>query len=49
MKLSMEKITAKSGKLTAKTVKTIRSAPKKTADKTVSIKDAFVAGYRDGK
>jgi hypothetical protein len=42
-------ISKTTGKFTAKTIKVIKSTPKKTAEKTKSVKDSFVAGYNDGK
>jgi hypothetical protein len=45
--MKIEKITAKTGKLTALTLETIKSTPRKTAGKSKSLKDAFVSGYRE--
>jgi len=47
--MKVENISAKTGRLTAKTLDAIKKAPKKTGDKTKSIKDAFVNGYQTGK
>jgi hypothetical protein len=47
--MKVEKLSAKTGRITAKTLATIKAAPKKTANKTGSIKNAFVSGYRNGK
>jgi hypothetical protein len=46
--MKIEKITEKTGKITALTFEAIKSTPRKTADKSKSLKDAFVSGYRDG-
>lgn len=47
--MKVENISTKTGKLTAKTLGAIKAAPKKTGNKTKSIKDAFVSGYQNGK
>ena len=47
--MKVEKISAKTGKLTAKTLGALKAAPKKTGHKTKNIKDAFVSGYQTGK
>ena len=47
--MKVEKISAKTGKLTAKTLGAIKAAPKKTGDKTKAVKEAFVSGYQTGK
>ena len=47
--MKVEKFSAKTGKFTAKTLDAIKKAPKKTGDKTKSIKDAFINGYQTGK
>ncbi|MFN7318209.1 MAG: hypothetical protein ACK5S6_01755 [bacterium] len=46
--MKIEKITEKTGKITALTLEAIKSTPRKTADKSKSLKDAFVSGYREG-
>lgn len=46
--MNTEKITEKTGLMTAKMLKAVKNAPKKTADKGKSLKDAFVEGYREG-
>lgn len=45
--MKIEKITEKTGKLTALTLGAIKSTPSKTANKSKSLKDAFVSGYRE--
>lgn len=47
--MKIENISVKTGKLTAKTLGAVKAAPKKTGNKTKSIKDAFVNGYQAGK
>lgn len=47
--MKIENISVKTGKLTAKTLGAIKSAPKKTGNKSKAIKEAFVAGYQTGK
>ena len=47
--MKVESISAKTGKLTAKTLGAIKAAPKKTGNKTKSVKEAFVSGYQTGK
>lgn len=44
--MKLESISKKTGKITAKTLGAIKSAPKATGNKTKSIKDAFVSGYK---
>lgn len=46
--MKTEKITEKTGLMTAKMLKAVKTAPKKTADKGKSLKNAFVEGYREG-
>lgn len=46
--MNIEKITEKTGKITALTLEAIKSTPRKTAEKSKSLKDAFVSGYREG-
>lgn len=46
--MKTEKITEKTGLVTAKMLKAVKNAPRKTADKGKSLKDAFVDGYREG-
>lgn len=45
--MNIEAITEKTGKLTALTLGTIKSTPRKTAEKSKSLKDAFVSGYKE--
>lgn len=47
--MKVENISAKTGKLTAKTLGAIKATPKKTGDKSKAIKNAFVSGYQNGK
>lgn len=44
--MKLESISKNTGKVTAKTLGAIKSAPKKTGNKTKSIKSAFVSGYQ---
>lgn len=43
--MNLETISKKTGKLTAKTLSSIVSAPTKSVNKSKQIKDAFMAGY----
>lgn len=47
--MKVENISAKTGKITAKTLGAIKAAPKKTGNKSKAIKEAFVSGYQTGK
>lgn len=47
--MKVENISASTGRLTAKTLGALKSAPKKTSDKTKAIKQAFLNGYQTGK
>lgn len=44
--MKLESLSKNTGKVTAKTLGAIKSAPKKTGNKTKSIRSAFVAGYQ---
>lgn len=44
--MKLESISKKTGKLTAKTLDAVKSAPVKTGNKTKAVKDAFVSGYK---
>lgn len=47
--MKVENLSAKTGRLTAKTLGAIKQAPKKTGRKTKAIKNAFVSGYQSSK
>lgn len=43
--MNIEKISKKTGAITAKTLSSIIAAPNKSVNKSKQIKDAFMAGY----